>query len=168
MKMKLLFAALIVAASTVGAAVTAAAKPPRYNAGPGIAMAGSQYYSSLPADARSFIDRHYKGVTVVKCEKYFAKGKYEVELANGVDIDFNAKGKVLEIDAPDGRVLAASVVKDLIHSKSYKYLEEAGMTGNVEAIDLDNRGRVVEVELSIPEPDVYVFDIDGNFIAISD
>ncbi len=32
----------------------------------------------------------------------------------------------------------------------------------------DKRGRTVEIEVDIEEPDVYVFDIGGNFIAITD
>ena len=72
-----------------GATVTAQAEPQINNGMPGIVMAGSQNYNKIPEKARKFVDKHFKGTAVSKCEQYFAKGKYEVELANGVDIDFN-------------------------------------------------------------------------------
>ncbi len=135
---------------------------------PGIVMSGSSNYSSLPKDARYFIDKHFKGVGVSKCEQYFAKGIYEVELANGVDIEFNTKGKVMEIDAPDNALLPVALVKDLLPGKAFKRLQDAGLTARVESIEFDKRGKAVEVELSIPDPDTYVFDINGEFIAVQD
>lgn len=148
--------------------IKAGEQQPRYVGGPGIVMAGSQNYSKLPKAARSFIEKHFKGVKVTKCEQYFAKNKYEVELANGIDIEFDNSGKVIEIDAPDNSTLAPTVVKEVIHGNAYKRLAKDGLTKNVESVEYDKRGRVVEIEVSIPEPDVYVFDLNGNFIAISD
>lgn len=139
-----------------------------YVGGPGIAMAGSQNYSALPKEARNFIEKHFKGQKVTKCEQYFAKNKYEVELSNGIDIEFDNKGKVIEIDAPDNQCLSPQVVKSVLHGSAYKRLERDGMLGNVESVEFDKRGKLVEVDLSIQGPDTYVFDIDGNFIAISD
>lgn len=148
--------------------VKAGEQQPRYQGGPGIVMVGSQNYSKLPKAARSFIEKHFKGVKVTKCEQYFAKNKYEVELANGIDIEFDNAGKVLEIDAPDKGTLSPAVVKEVIHGNAYKRLAKDGLANSVESVEYDKRGRVVEVEVSIPEPDVYVFDINGNFVAISD
>lgn len=162
-------AAAAVALMMLGAPAAIQAQAPRqYYGGPGIAMAGSQNYSALPKAAKSFIEKHFKGQNVAKCEQYFAKHKYEVELTDGTDIEFDNNGKVVEIDAADGRCLSPAVVKAVVHGNAYKRLEKDGMTANVESVEYDNRGRVVEVELSIPDPDVYVFDLNGNFIAISD
>ncbi|MDE7145216.1 MAG: hypothetical protein K2O30_03590, partial [Duncaniella sp.] len=61
---------------------------------PGVVMAGSQNYSQLPGKARHFIEKHFKDVGVAKCEKFFARGEYEVELVNGIDIEFNLKGDI--------------------------------------------------------------------------
>lgn len=135
---------------------------------PGIVMAGSQNYSSLPKDARHFIDKHFKGVGVSSCERYYAKGRYEVELNNGIDIEFDIKGKVKEIDAPDGAMLPVALVKDVLPGKAFKRLQDAGVVSRVESIEFDKKGKAVEVELSIPEPDTYIFDINGEFIAIQD
>lgn len=90
-----------------------------------------------------------------------------MELANGVDIDFNTKGDVLEIDAPDNAYLAPSVVKELLHRGAYGRLVKDGLADNVESIEF-RKGKAVEVEVDIQGPDTYIFDLDGNFIAIED
>ena len=46
----------------------------QYNSLPGIAVAGSQDYDKIPEKARHFISKHFKGVSVTKCEQYFAEG----------------------------------------------------------------------------------------------
>lgn len=170
MKLKTIIGSALAALMILGASAVAVAqsKAPRINGGPGIVMAGSQDYSKLPKNARSFIEKHFKGLKVNKCEQYFAKNKYEVELSNGIDLDFDNKGKLIEIDAPDGSLLPAAVVKEVLHHGAYKRLEKDGLASRIESIEFDKRGRVVEVEAAIPGPDVYVFDINGNFIAIED
>ena len=169
MKTKGLIAAIAAAFMLTGVSTEAyAQKRVQINGGPGIVVAGSQNYDSLPKAARQFIEKHFKGVGVTKCEQYFAKNKYEVELANGIDIEFDNNGKVMEIDAPDNTCLSPVVVKDVIHGNAYRRLEKDGLTARVESVEFDKRGRAVEVEISMPEPNTYVFDINGNFIAISD
>ena len=143
-------------------------KPVMQTGNPGIVMSGSQDYSKLPESARKFIERHFKGQKVTKCTQRFAKQRYEVELANGLDIDFDLNGKVREIEAPDNTVLSTAVVKELIHGKAYNRLVKDGIADQVEGIEFDKHGKAVEVEVNIPNPDVYIFDIDGNFIAIED
>lgn len=166
MKRSIFLSLTVVAAMVIGGAAVQA--EPQNNGGmPGIVMAGSQNYSKLPEKARKFVTKHFKGVQVTKCEEYFAKGKYEVELANGIDIDFNRKGDVVEIDAPDNAYLAASVVKDLVHNGTYGRLVRDGVADKVESIEF-KRGKAVEIEVAIPGPDTYVFDINGNFLILED
>lgn len=167
MKLKSIISGIASLAILFGAADAVAQVPVINGGAPGIAVAGSADYSQLPEKAKKFIDKHFKNVGVQKCEKYFAKGKYEVELRNGIDLEFNTKGELVEIDAPDNTVLPVAVVKDFMPRKAYERLEKDGLTGMVEAIEL-NRGKVYEVELNIPSPDTYVFDLGGAFIAIED
>lgn len=140
---------------------------PMRSVSPGLAMAGSEPLRELPSKARSFIDRHFKGTPVKSCERYFAKGTYEVELRGGLDIEFNTKGEVTEIDAPSRTVLTEAVVKDVLPHKAYDKLAKNGLATSVESIEF-NRGKVYEVELAVPEPDTYIFDLDGTFLAIQD
>ena len=144
------------------------AQQPYGASNPGIAVAASQNYQQLPEGARKFINRHFKDVGITSTERYFAKGTYEVELANGIDIEFDNKGTVREIDAPDAMVLTSEVVKDLLPRKSFRRLNDAGLASAVEAIEFNRRGKAIEVELAINDPDTYVFDLDGNFLAIQD
>lgn len=150
-----------------GGAVAVAQVPIGNGGNPGIVVAGSQSYSQLPEKARSFIEKHFKDTGVRTCEKYFAKGKYEVELSNGIDLEFDSDGNILEVDAPGKMMLPASVVKDMLPQKAYERLAKDGFASMVESVEF-NRGKVYEVELSIPGPDTYVFDINGVFLAIED
>ncbi|MDE5650518.1 MAG: PepSY-like domain-containing protein [Duncaniella sp.] len=134
---------------------------------PGVVMAGSQNYSQLPGKARHFIEKHFKDVGVAKCEKFFARSEYEVELVNGIDIEFNLKGDITEIDAPGQTYLPVAVVKDVMPHKSFTRLEKDGLTSKVESIEF-SKGKVYEVEVGINDPDTFIFDVDGNFIAIED
>lgn len=138
-----------------------------FGSGPGIAMAGSTDISKLPDKAKSFIDKHFKDVAVRTCERYYAKDKYEVELVNGVDLEFNSKGEITEIDAPGNTVLAQTVVKDMLPRKAYDRLVSDGMVDNVESIEF-KKGKVYEVDLRITGPDTYVFTPEGVFLAIED
>lgn len=169
MKTKLIAAFATVMAMTFGSVIASAQNQnaiPR-DTNPGIVMAGTQNYSQLPDKAKHFISKHFKNVGVAKCEKFFAKGQYEVELVNGVDIEFNLKGEVTEIDAPGNTFLPVAVVKDVMPHKSYNRLEKDGLTAKVESIEF-KKGKAYEVEVGIPAPDTFIFDIDGDFIAIED
>ena len=167
MKLKSLISGIASLAILFGTANAVAQVPVISGGAPGIAVAGSSDYSQLPDKAKKFIDKHFKNTGVQKCEKYFAKGKYEVELRNGVDLEFNTKGELVEIDAPGNTVLPATVVKDFLPHKAYERLEKDGYAGSVESIEL-NRGKAYEVELNIAGPDTYVFDLGGVFLAIED
>ncbi|MBD5356023.1 MAG: hypothetical protein HDR88_03320 [Bacteroides sp.] len=157
------FAALAIAFTTPAFEVQAQS----IGGGPGIAMVGSANISQLPDKAKSFIDKHFKDIAVKTCEKYFAKGKYEVELVNGIDLDFNTQGEVIEIDAPDNAVLSPTVVKEILPHKAYSRLEQSGYINSIESIEF-KKGKVYEVELKIADPDTYIFSVDGTFIAIED
>ncbi|MCM1452648.1 MAG: PepSY-like domain-containing protein [Clostridium sp.] len=166
MKRNRIIAALAaIAIALAPSALTAQAQS--FGSSPGIAMAGSANVSQLPEKAKSFIDKHFKDVAVRTCEKYYAKGKYEVELVNGVDLEFNTKGEILEIDAPGNTVIAQTVVKDIIPHKAYARLEQDGLIDSVESIEF-KKGKVYEIDLRIPGPDTYLFTPEGVFIAIED
>lgn len=162
-----LAAALILAAGMFSADAQSQ-QPRRFIGGPGPAISEGVDSIRLPEAAITFLNKHFQGEKISQCNKYFAGDKYEVELADGIDIEFNTDGKVMEIDAPDNTFLAPTVVKDLLHANAFSRLEKDSLATKVESVEFDKRGRAVEVEVSIPEPDVYIFDIDGNFIALSD
>ncbi|MCM1137062.1 MAG: PepSY-like domain-containing protein [Muribaculum sp.] len=169
MKTKLIIAFATVMTVMFGSLIGNAQVPsePLMNTTPGIAVAGSADASQLPDKAKHFIAKHFKNISIKKCEKFYAKGEYEVELTNGVDIEFNLDGVVTEIDAPGKTYLPVTVVKEILPHKAFSRLEKAGLSGTVESIEF-KKGRAYEVELNIPDPDTYIFDVNGEFIAIED
>lgn len=141
--MKKIIIALAVAA--MAAPMACEAQQPQYG-GPGIAVAGSTDAASLPDAAKKFLDKHYKHVATSKVEKEYVDGSYEVDLANGVEIDFNSAGRITSIEAPDnGAALDENVVKDILPHKAFQELKKVGQNKNVEEIDFKD-GKLYEVE----------------------
>ena len=50
----------------------------------------------LPRPIASYIDQHHSGAVVKKIEKEY--GRYEVKLEGGVELTFNSKFKIVDID----------------------------------------------------------------------
>lgn len=167
MKLKNIIPAVASCAMFFTAAGMSAQVPNLNGSNPGIAIAGSQNINQIPEKAKVFIEKHFKNVGIKTCERYFAKGKYEVELTDGIDLEFDMEGNLVEIDAPDNTLLPVTVVKEVMPPKAYERLEKDGYSAMVESIELNN-GKVYEVELNLAGPDTYIFDIDGVFIAIED
>ncbi|MDE6485348.1 MAG: PepSY-like domain-containing protein [Duncaniella sp.] len=160
---------IFAAAAAMFASVAVAQVPPRpiEITTPGIVVAGSYDKAKLPKEAHEFIAKYFPGATVVKCEQYYAKGKVSVELNTGVDIDFDMKGNPVEVEAPDRAALPREVVKKLLHDTAFARLIADGYADKVESIEI-KRGRVVEVSVDKRDPDTYIFDINGLFIALED
>lgn len=163
----MLIAAAVAAISFAG--LNANAQAPQYGTTPGIVVAASQDVSKLPKKAKKFINKYFDGVSVANCEQNFAKGEYDVTLANGVDIEFNSKGDVKEIDAPDNCYIAPDLSKELLHDSAFAHLESQGLLSKVESIEF-KRGRAVEVTVDVPNPapDTYIYSVEGVFIGTDD
>ncbi|MDE6555775.1 MAG: PepSY-like domain-containing protein [Duncaniella sp.] len=159
----LLFSALM----TMLAAPAALAQLPMFYTTPGIVTEASQSDSQLPSSATRFIDKHFRGIDIDKCERYFAKDRFEVELNNGIDIEFDSNGTVTEIDAPSGATLAPALIKDLVPVKTFRHLAQNNMLSQVESISY-RHGKFYEVELDAPAADVVIFDLKGNFVKFED
>lgn len=161
--MKLLKIMAIVAAAIAPAVAFAQVAP---SGNPGIVVAGSADESAIPNEAKSFIAKYYPGQSVVSVEKNFIRTEYDVRLSNGVDIEFNSKGKVRDIEAPGSTVLPDAVVKALLPAKAYKHLADNGLKGQVDEISVRRTG--YEVSLLIDNPDEVVYDIAGEFVSFDD
>lgn len=142
--------------------VSAAAQSQSYGNMPGIAVAGSTSQANLPELAKEFINKHYKNVSISKVEREFLDNSYEVELANGVEIDFNAAGELTSIDTSDeGAPLSEKVVKDILPHKAYKELKKLQQEKNVDEIEF-NQGHLYEVSARSVHEDKYSYDIQEN------
>ena len=67
-------------------------------------------FDNIPAKSRKFLQKNCDGHAIVKCEKQFASGDYEISLADGIAMEFDAKGNMTEIEAPDGYSLSPQAV----------------------------------------------------------
>lgn len=140
------------------------AVPDRYIpvGGVGPAVAGSADVSSLPEKARKFIEK--TALTVVSCEREFASGKYEVKLSTGLEIEFDAKGNVVELDAPDRCFLGDVLIRDVVPGRLYDKLGELKLRDRVSSIEMKKNGYKVEFDGS--PYDEAVFNRHGDLTAL--
>ena len=84
--------------------------------------------SQLPQQAITFINAHYQGIGIDDCE--IDGSIYEVEMTNGVDIEFNSAGKIMKIDG--GRhLIESSVLKAILPAATFKDLTARKVLGEV-------------------------------------
>lgn len=162
--MKKVFITLALVATSL--AVPAVAANPQFM-GVGPAVAGSVEMSQVPEAVRGFIQKHYPSATVVRIEKEFDTGNYDVDLSDGTDIDFNSKGKVIDIEAPDKAVLPESVLKAVLPAKTVEHLRKSGYLTSVDEISYKG-ARGYKVSLSRQTPDEIVYDVEGTFVMFDD
>lgn len=136
----------------------------RQNDGRNMAVAGSVNSSMLPDAIRTFLDKHYQGVGIVKSEREFESGKYEIDLANGVDIEFSSTGRLEEISASGNKALAEDVVRHILPAVTVDHLRKNGFIGSVHEISVSSRGGY-KVQLVKQNPDEIIYGADGTFKA---
>lgn len=157
----------LIALATAGAAMNADAQYIPNGGMPGIAVAGSVDSSMLPDGIRTFLEKNYPGVGIVKSEREFESGRYEIDLANGVDMDFSSTGKIDEISAPDNTALPEAIVRNILPRATIDHLHKNGYLGSVNEIDIRDKGGY-KVQLVKPQPDELIYDVDGIFISFDD
>lgn len=133
---------------------------------PGPAVAVSANVAQLPAPAQQFLDRYFNGVVARSVDFEAGRGGgYEVELVNGVDVDFDHDGRLAEISSHRNAALPAELVKAIVPPDLYAFLVKNGVAGQVEDIEFKADGRI-EVDTLITDPDTFVFDAKGNFTGL--
>ena len=166
---KLLFSGILAIALAIPAANAQQQQMPReYGGNPGIAVSGeSSSISDLPQPALKFLSHYYKGVNVSKVKRDYIPNTFDVDLADGTEIEFDAQGKILEIDATDNAVLKACLVRDLVGRKMYDKLKSNGQANNVESIDFTyQNGKLIKVETASLASQELIFDLNGNLVII--
>lgn len=127
--------------------------------GVGPVVSGSVDYQSLPSKARKFLEKNCDGHAVVKCNKMFTSGEYDVQLADGLEFEFDAKGNVIETDAPDGYSISQPLLKAVVPGKLYNLLIHNGFQQSVEAVHRDRSG--YRIDVSDPVFKAVTFDPSG-------
>ena len=113
--------------------------------GVGTVVSGSVDYSSLPSKARKFLQKHCDGHAVVKCEKTFTSGDFQIALADGIEMEFNSKGELVDITAPRNYSLAPVLLKAVVPGKLFHLLEHNGFKNSVEGVHHDSAGYRLDV-----------------------
>lgn len=127
--------------------------------GVGPVVSGSVDYAALPSKARKFLEKHCDGHAVVKCEKKFTSGEFEIQLADGIEFEFDAKGNVIETEAPEGYSLSSPLLKAVVPGKLYQLLIHNGFEQSVEAVHRDRSG--YRIDVSDPVFKAVAFDPSG-------
>ena len=115
---------------------------------------------NLPGTAQDFINQHFSSVTVEGVEensnwKIWEDEKYEVRLSNGIELDFDENGNIIEIDTQNNEAIPMSALP----SKITSYLE--ANHANAKVTGWEKQDKEQEVELA--DGTEVEFDIDGNF-----
>lgn len=132
--------------------------------GPGPVIAGSFDYNKVPEKAKKFISDNFKGIKVMRVEKEFASNTYEITMQNGVEVDFNSKGEVKEIDGKNNP-LSAELVKAVLPAAAYKTLTTKTLHNNVKQIDIEKGTYEVDFVKSATVKEIK-FDVKGNILKI--
>lgn len=119
--------------------------------------------SKLPLSARNFINQHFSSpqISHIKIESEMMKTKkYEVQLSNGTEIEFDSRGNWTDIDAKKGK-LPETVVPTFVK----EYMKANGFTTEyVTQIERDRKGFEVDLNTGLS----FKFDSKGKFVKADD
>ncbi len=113
--------------------------------------------NDLPAQAKEFVDMHFKGNKVVQVEKEAMVGilkGYKVIFENGAKVEFNKKGDWKEVESKVGK-LPYSVVPDKIK----KHIASEFPKAVILEIEKKNKGYKVEISNGL----TLQFELNGDF-----
>jgi len=139
--------------------------PPGY-IGVGPVVSGSLDFSKIPSKARKFLQKHCDGHAVVKCEKEYGSGAIFLALADGIEMEFDSKGNLMDIEAPENYSLAPTLLKAVVPGKLYNLLDHNGFKSSVEAVRHDKTG--YSLDISDPVFDHVRYDPSGVLTLIVD
>lgn len=145
---------------------TAVPEIPAGFTGIGPVVSGSVDYSKIPSKARKFLEKHCDGHAVVKCDKVYTSGDFEIALADGIEMEFDAKGNIVDITAPENYSLAPALLKAVVPGKLYHLLDHNGFKSCVEGVHHDSAG--YRLDVADPVFDQVCYDASGVLTLIVD
>lgn len=159
---KTLLTTLFLAAAAVSAPVALNAQqsvvPNRpINIG-GVGPATGESVKMIPINGIRFIVENYPDEGIVSMDKEFASNTYDVKLTNGTEIDFNAQGNVIEIDAADNSTIPVEVLQAVMPAGAFQALQNDGIASNVESLEVTKGG--YQIETNIPEDVEYFYEFE--------
>lgn len=165
------FRMLLGAGLILGAAFGAAAQnteagppPPPGFTGIGPVVSGSVDYKDIPGKARKFLEKNCDGHAIVKCQHEYAADDYEIDLADGIEMEFDSKGNLKDIEAPDGYSLSPTLLRAVVPGKLYNLLVNNGFSESVESVSHQARG--YRLGISDPVFDQVVYDNNSGVLTL--
>lgn len=118
-----------------------------------------QKIKKLPPEATTFLEANFKGIEIQEMHKEAEETtfKYEVKLANGVEIEFNNRGRWKEIESK-----TVSLPTTMLQPSVGQYISKNYPNAKVTEIKKGIRFNFVEVNDAIK----LQFDSEGNFYKI--
>lgn len=77
---------------------------------------------------------------MVRCEKNYISGSFSLSLADGIDMDFDAKGNLTSISAPANYSLSPTLLKAIVPGKLYNLLVHNGFKSSIESVSRSKNG----------------------------
>ena len=114
-------------------------------------------YDQLPKKAQQFLTQHFSGAEFLSA--VLDDGVYEVNLTNGVEVDFNSQGNWKKVDCHNTAVPAA-----IIPAAITKYVKAKFPKNIIVKIEKKLNGFDVELDNDLD----LKFDKNGNFLRIDD
>lgn len=115
--------------------------------------------AQLPKEAQTFLEANFKGIQVqeVKKETEGTTFKYEVKLANGAEIDFNSRGRWIELESE-----TISLPTTMLQTSVGEYIQKTYPTAKVTEVKKGVRFNFVEIN----DETMLQFDTEGKFYKI--
>ncbi|WP_423819720.1 PepSY-like domain-containing protein [Salinimicrobium sp. TIG7-5_MAKvit] len=125
-----------------------------------IGMYAQSNTGNLPSTAQDYVNQHFSSVSVVKVDEnsnwqIWEDDKYEVVLSNGLKLDFDENGNIVEIDSANREAIPASALP----AKIATYLSANHANAQVVGWEKDDN----EQEIELSDGTELEFDAEGNF-----
>lgn len=117
----------------------------------------------LPKTAQDFISQHFSSVTVEGVEensnwKIWEDDKYEVRLSNGIELDFDENGNLMEMESKNNEAIPDAALPSNI--ATYLKTNYSGVA--IKGWEKDSKGQEVE----LVDGTELEFDAEGKFLKI--
>ena len=125
-----------------------------------VGMFAQNSSDKLPATAQDFITKNFSSVSVEEVKEnsswqIWEDEKYDVRLSNGIELDFDKNGNVLEIDGNNNETIPETALPSEIVS----YLQSNYPDASVVSWDKKDNGQEIELQNDVE----IEFDQEGNF-----
>src|SRR5690606_6464911 len=114
----------------------------------------------LPKAAQDYISQHFASISIDKVEEnsnwqIWEDDKYEVKLSNGIELDFDENGNIVEIESKNN----VSIPEGALPSNVATYLRTNYAGIGIKSWEKDSKGQEVE----LVDGTELEFDKDGKF-----